>query len=244
MHMILYGSGLLTAVAVLPAVYLMVQIYKADRLEKEPVPFLLRLLLLGIISTFLAVVTESVGSVLLELFFDAQSLLYRFLMYFIVVGLSEEGFKYLLLRRTTWNSPYFNCQFDGVVYAVFVSLGFALWENIRYVMSYGLLTAIVRAVTAVPGHASFGVFMGAFYGMAKRWEAEGFADRSRKCRRLALVVPTFLHGVYDFIATDDSLGLSLIFFVFIAVLFLFTSRLVRRQAKEDRFIDSRFPYFW
>ena len=89
-------------------------------------------------------------------------------MYFGVVAFSEEGAKYFLLKRRTWNSAAFNCQFDGVVYAVFVSLGFALWENISYVLMYGLSTALVRAVTAVPGHACFGVFMGVWYGLAKR----------------------------------------------------------------------------
>jgi RsiW-degrading membrane proteinase PrsW (M82 family) len=38
---------------------------------------------------------------------------------------AEESSKYLLLRRRTWHSPEFNCQYDGVVYAVFVALPFA-----------------------------------------------------------------------------------------------------------------------
>ncbi len=76
---------------------------------------------------------------------------YNVLLYFVVVALSEEGFKYLLLKKRTWYSSEFNCQFDGVVYAVFVALGFALWENISYVLMYGLGTAAIRAVTAVPG---------------------------------------------------------------------------------------------
>lgn len=91
-----------------------------------------------------------------------SSTAYNVLLYFVVVALSEEGFKYLLLKKRTWYSSEFNCQFDGVVYAVFVALGFALWENISYVLMYGLGTAAVRAVTAVPGHACFGVFMGRF----------------------------------------------------------------------------------
>ena len=49
--------------------------------------------------------------------------LYQILLYFGVVACSEEGAKYFMLKRRTWNSPEFNCQFDGVVYGVFVSLG-------------------------------------------------------------------------------------------------------------------------
>lgn len=87
---------------------------------------------------------------------------------FVIVAIAEESSKYFFLKKRTWNNPEFNCQYDGVVYAVFVSLGFALWENINYVLSYGFSTAIVRAITAIPGHACFGVFMGVFYGLARK----------------------------------------------------------------------------
>lgn len=241
---ILYYNPYLTIAAVLPAVYLLVQVYHLDRLEREPLGLLVRLVFGGIISTLLAVVTEELGSLLLDTYFESGTVLYRVLMYFVVVGLSEEGFKYLMLKKRTWNNPNFNCQFDGVVYAVFTSLGFALWENIKYVYSYGFATAVVRAVTAVPGHGAFGVFMGVFYGMAKRWDNSNYPGRSRTCRRLAVIVPMLLHGAYDFLATDEKLGFSWVFFGFVVLLFVFANRLLRRQAREDRFIGARFPYLW
>lgn len=240
--MFLYWNSYLLAAAVLPAVFLLVQVYKADRLEKEPTGLLTRLVFAGIISTLLAVITESIGSAFLDGLYDTDSVSYRVILYFVVVGLSEEGFKYLLLKKRTWNDANFNCAFDGIVYAVFVSLGFALWENIKYVHLYGFTTAIVRAVTAVPGHGSFGVFMGVFYGMAKQWENKGFPGRSRTCRRLAVAVPTVLHGAYDYIASDEKLGFSWTFVIFVLALFTFASRLVRRQSREDRFIDTVFPF--
>lgn len=146
---------ILIAAAVIPAVFLMVKVYQADRLEKEPIGMLIGLMVLGIISTSLAGITEELGDLALTELFPSGGLLCDALLYFVVVALSEEGFKYLLLKIRTWKSPHFNCQFDGVVYAVFVSMGFALWENIAYVMRYGVGTAVARAVTAVPGmHAS------------------------------------------------------------------------------------------
>ena len=132
---------ILIAAAVIPAVYLMVRVYRADRLEKEPTGMLIALLVLGVISTSLAGLTEQIGGMMLSRFFPQEGIIYDALFYFIVVALSEEGFKYLLLKLRTWKSPHFNCQFDGVVYAVVVSLGFALWENIAYVLYYGLGTA-------------------------------------------------------------------------------------------------------
>ena len=121
-------KALLIAAAVLPAVVLLIYVYRHDRIEKEPRNLLLSLLLWGIVATFLAVLTESVGAVALAYLLPGgdSNPAYPFWMFFVVVALSEEGFKYLILKWRTWRSPQFNCRFDGVVYAVFVSLGFAL----------------------------------------------------------------------------------------------------------------------
>ena len=236
--MIIYSSVqlILVAAAVIPAAALMVYVYKADKLEKEPTPLLWRLILQRVISTALAVFTERVGAQVLSSFIRPNTLLYQIVFYFLVVGLSEEGFKYLLLKRRTWNSPYFNCRFDGVVYAVFVSMGFALWENIDYVVMYGLETAFVRALTAVPGHACFGVFMGAWYGLAKSHERHGHAEYSKVSRYLAVICPVLLHGLYDLIATLDRGELSLVFVGFIAVMFLAAYRTVKKLSAQDKYM--------
>ena len=137
---------LLIAAAVIPAVLLMIKVYRSDRLEKEPPALLGRLLIVGILSALIALVSERVLGLVLDLTVTENVTLYNVLLYFGVVAISEEGAKYFLLRLRTWNSPEFNCQYDGVVYAVFVSLGFALWENISYVLHYGLQTALVREI--------------------------------------------------------------------------------------------------
>ena len=228
----------LIAAAVIPAVILLLQVYRADRLEKEPTGLLISLLVFGVIATALAIETETIGENILLSFFDETDLGYLILSNFIVVALSEEGFKLLLLRWRTWRSPNFNCQFDGVVYAVFVALGFALWENISYVLMYGLSTALVRAVTAVPGHACFGVFMGVWYGLAKRLHGQGRDSASKLCRVLALLLPALLHGCYDFIASIESVHYGWLFAAFVAILFVLAFILVRRQARHDRYINN------
>ena len=235
--MLFYDSDpILIAAAVIPAIFLLIQVNQADRLDKEPWGLLLGLVFRGIIATTLAVFTEELGEALLEDLWPEDSVIYRAIMYFLVVGLSEEGFKYLVLKRRTWRAPAFNCQFDGVVYAVSVSLGFALWENIGYVAMYGLGTAMVRALTAVPGHACFGVFMGAFYGMAKRYENYGYPGKSKTCRRLAVLVPTLLHGTYDYIASSDAEGSEWLFLLFVIILFVCTSRKIKKLSREDQYI--------
>ena len=234
---------ILIAGAVLPALWLLIRVYRADRLEPEPPRLLLMLVLTGILATALASLAERFGSWLLGTVWPGGPVSYTLVFCFFVVGLAEEGFKYLLLRWRTWHSPSFNCQFDGVVYAVFVSLGFALWENVGYVLRYGLGTAALRAVTAVPGHACFGVFMGVWYGLAKRCELAGKPARSKRARRAALWLPVALHGCYDFIASLSSSVFSLIFIAFVAVLFIVSFRLVRRASQQDEyFYDGAGPW--
>ena len=247
---------LLTAAAVIPAAVLLVQVYRADRLEKEPVSLLLGLVLCGVIATELASLSERAGVWLLdrlllasqrdwswELTWQKENIavtasfdLYHLLLFFVVVAVSEEGIKYLLLKARTWRSPYFNCSFDGVVYAVFLSLGFALWENIQYVHVFGFATALARAVTAVPGHACFGVFMGTWYGCAKRWFMQGREDRSTLARWLAFLIPTLLHGLYDYIAASPKGGLSWLFLGFISLLFVASIRLVWNMSQRDGYL--------
>ena len=231
-----YYNPVLIAAAVLPALVLMGYVYRMDRLDKEPWPLLLSLMIQGVVSTALAVFAERLGMRLLGGLAAENTWTYQIIANFIVVGLSEEGFKYLLLKQRTWLSPAFNCQFDGVVYAVFVSLGFALWENIDYVVMYGFSAAMVRSVTAVPGHACFGVFMGAWYGLARRYENRGDVRRSARCRRMALICPVLLHGMYDLIATVERSPFSWAFLGFILILFAVAFVMVRRLSKQDRYI--------
>ena len=238
--MVLFGiNPILMIAAIVPAIFLMVQVYKADKLEKEPTNLMVSLIFLGIFSTLIAVVLETIGQYILAPL-NPNSLIYNFLLYFIVVAFSEEGGKYFVLKRKTWKHPAFNCQFDAVVYSVFVSLGFALWENIQYVAMYGLETALVRAVTAVPGHACFGVFMGVWYGLAKRNEYAGDFERAKQNRRLAVLIPALLHGFYDFTATMGG-GISLLFVVFVALMFFWASRLVKSISSNDRYIGYQGP---
>ena len=230
--------------AVVPAILLMIQVYRADRLEREPLSLLLWLLFWGVVATELAALSEQLGVLLLKrlipqsIFGNQQSTLYDVLLYFGVVACSEEGIKYLLLRFRTWRSPEFNCIFDGVVYAVFLSLGFALWENIHYVLAYGMGTALARALTAVPGHACFGVFMGTWYGLAKRASLQGKTGKSLLFRFLAFLIPALLHGLYDYVAAARLLELGWVFFPLVGGMFLLSYLLVKLMSRRDHYMRA------
>lgn len=220
--------------ALLPAIVLLRYIYRMDKIEKEPGYLLKALFIDGVISSFLAIALEFVGEMLLDNS-ELGTHIYREAYYaFLVVAAAEEGSKLLFLKRRSWNDPNFNYLFDGIVYAVFVSLGFAAIENVNYVFSYGLGVAVSRAFLAVPGHMVFSVFMGIFYGRAKLYENQGHDMACRVNLLLAFFVPMFFHGFYDaclMLGSDLSVG---IFMIYIIVLYPFVFWLVRRSSRNDR----------
>ncbi len=234
---VLMYNWFLILAAVIPAIFLMVKVYRSDRLEPENPAFLRKLVLGGVIATLIAIVLERLGSGILSSTVPAESSSYNVILYFVVVGLAEEGAKYFMLKRWSWNTPDFNCQYDAVVYAVFVSLGFALWENISYVTHYGMATAIVRAVTAIPGHTCFGVFMGTFYGLARGYAYLGDEGKSKLFRVFAVVIPTLIHGAYDYIASTQETSGTFAFFAFILILFTSSFVMVNNLAKNDKYFS-------
>ena len=234
---ILSYNFILILSAVIPAIFLMVKAYNSDRMEKESPSLLWRLVKAGVLSSLLALVEERVLSGILNMYVLENTVLYNVILYFGIVAFSEESSKYIFLKRNTWLSPEFNCKYDGVVYAVFVSLGFALWENISYVLSYGFATAVVRAVTAIPGHACFGVFMGVFYGAAKKYDYRYRNFTSKFFRICAVVIPAILHGAYDYIASLNVGESGWYFMLFVAILFVISYALVGHEAKKDEYID-------
>ena len=201
--------------AIIPAAVLMYIVYKADKIEKEPAGLLVKLFLFGVLSTLSALVLEIVGQLVLTIFFYPDSLIYNALLMFCVVALSEEAGKYVVVKKVAWKDPAFNYTFDGVVYAVFSSLGFAALENLMYVSNSSWITAVMRGVLAVPGHAIDAVFMGSFFGAAKRCEAIGDKKGMKFNLFKALAVPVLIHGFYDFCLSIEEIFPYAIF-IFVA----------------------------
>ena len=222
--------GLLLMLAAAPSAAILLYVWKKDRIEKEPVGLLVKLFLLGMLSCLPAMLLESLGT---AIFGDADGFVPPLLDAFIVVALVEEGCKLVLLRLGSWRHPAFNYRFDGLLYAVCVGVGFAALENILYVFDFGLGIAFTRALTAIPAHTTFAVCMGVFYAAARDAAHDGVPARSRRMMWLALIVPTLLHGFYDYCLMAGSSALSIIFFIFIVILDIIAIRLVRKKSRGD-----------
>lgn len=220
--------------AVLPAAFLMRYIFREDKIEKEPLPLLRSLLLWGVAAALVSIVLESLGKNILLSLLDTSSPTYIITMAFLVVAVVEEGAKFIFLKRRTWNDPNFNYRFDGIVYAVFISLGFAAFENINYVLGYGLAIALPRAFLAIPGHMGFAVFMGLFYGRAKLCESSG----NKKGKRINLwagyFVAVLLHGFYDSCVMIGNVLSTVLFLIFVIGMYIVVIRLVKRESALDR----------
>lgn len=217
--------------AIVPAIFLMRYIYNKDKIEKEPVPLLGALALDGVKAALAAVVLESVGGRLLPFFISAGSPHYAIALAFLVVAAAEEGTKYFFLYRRTWEHPSFDYSFDAIVYSAFVSLGFAAFENVSYVFNFGITVAPARAFLAIPGHLGFSVFMGYFYGRARLRADLGQAPRRNLV--LAYLAPVFLHGFYDACAMLGTGWSTLVFVIFVVVMYFTVIRLIRRESDTD-----------
>ena len=225
---LIYGAA-----ALLPAIYLMKYIYRKDTVEKEPSMLLMSLLIYGVIAALISIALEGIGTKILNSLMDQSSVGYTLVLAFVVVAMVEEGAKFAMLKRRTWREVKYNYRFDGIVYAVFVSLGFAAFENIGYVLGYGLSVAPARALLAVPGHMCFGVFMGTFYGRAKQCQVWGDKSEERANLWLGYIVAVLLHGFYDSCAMINTVASSITFIAFVVIMYIVVIKKVNKESQND-----------
>lgn len=196
----------LLLIASAPVFIILAYIYYRDKYEREPFKLLFEGLIAGGVIVFPAIYLEEVMQHFGASFSGLGGAAYTA---FVVAAFVEEMLKFFAVYVLIWRNINFNESFDGIVYAVFVSLGFALVENVMYVVQLpdGLHVGITRAYTAVPAHAMFGVYMGYWFGLAKF-----NAKKRMKCLALALFFPFVFHGIYDFILLSQKKYLLFLFF--------------------------------
>jgi protease PrsW len=181
----------LLALAIAPGIAIGIYIYLKDKHEREPVHLLLISFFYGTLST---IVTLSISyPINFFLLTKDNDVLDQFYNAFFKVALIEELSKFIFVRFILYYNKNFNEPFDGIVYAVMVSMGFACIENILYVFQQGYVTGILRIFTAVPAHATFAVIMGYFLGRAKFTKSNQLAFSI-----IALATATIFHGLYDY----------------------------------------------
>lgn len=155
-----------------------------------------------------------------------------FLEMYLQVAPAEEFCKLAVIMLYVWNHKDFDDSYDSIVYCVMASLGFAAVENLLYTIENGLEVAIMRAVTSIPGHAAFAVFMGYFVARARHHHYYQRTARKWGALAAAFIVPVFVHGTYDYLLTDISYFTLWVIFVLMMDVVAFL--LVKKAARNDK----------
>lgn len=239
--------------AILPVVLLLIFIYRKDKYQHEPIGKLLLTFFVGCLSVIPAALQET-GLMLFAPSAEVMPVASGIYNGYVVAGFSEELWKLILLMLVIWRSPHFDEYFDGIVYAAYLSLGFACVENIMYVFSgeSQMFTALMRGLLAVPAHFLFAVIMGYHLSLAK-------FDPENRTRHLfhALLYPMLMHGTYDALlmvssnlGTDSDMlsiicgALMIVFVVFDVKMWRWGLKRIKRlqeRSKEQGF-DRQHPF--
>ena len=217
--------------AIAPAIFIMFIVYKYDTI-KEPLSMLVKAFFGGVLSILIALaiaipldlLTGFIPSGFLQSFYEAV----------LCAAIPEEFAKWIIFYWLISKAKDFDQYYDGILYAIFISMGFALVENILYVIPTGFGVAISRSILSVPGHMLFAIPMG-YYLSLSRFESGASA---RYHIFLSLAIPILLHGTFDFILMYTSAkaelnpGLAVFLMLAFVIFDIFMWRFGLRKLKE------------
>lgn len=205
----------LLLLAIAPTVACMLWIYLKDKYEKEPPKILLKFFILGVLVSIFAIIIEEI---LIKVNNFEGYLRYLYIA-FIVAALTEEGLKAIMLIPCLMKEKNFNEKLDGIIYSIFLSLGFATIENIIYVVfdktPSAIEVGITRGVISIPAHVMFAITMGYYISKYKFCEEK---NKKREYLIMAVLTPILLHGVFDFILMIKYRWAIVLFLVYIIFL--------------------------
>lgn len=228
-------SQILLIAAIFPVIVLCYFIYKRD-VNKEPRNILAKLFILGFFSCIPILICELILGIIFPT--STSNFVTLFINVFMSVALVEEGFKWLITKKVGYNSDEFDEIYDIIVYSVFASLGFACVENILYVAGIGLSGAIMRAITAIPGHACFAVVMGYYFAKAKVSSINNNKKLYKKNMILSIIAPSLVHTAYDAFLFEGSVTAVLLFLAFDIAMVVTCFIIVDKVSKIQRNVNN------
>ena len=228
--------------AIIPSVLIGLYLYKKDK-NKESKGILIKCFFGGIASCFLTLLISIVIENIIPGFLpstenvQSKNIIELFFQVMIGVALIEEFSKWFFAYFLGYKNKEFDEIYDMLLYCGFVALGFATFENILYVFTSdnSLGTALLRAVTAVPGHVCDAIFMGYYLGIAKQHEVSGTGNKT-KYILLSIAVPMITHGIYDFLIMSGSGLLVLVWLVFVIGIYIYVIKKIRDISREMKTI--------
>ena len=202
--------------AVVPGILLFFVVWKFDTVEKESPALLAKLFGFGALSILAAILLRTIGvHAFTPVFKSNHNIWFLFVDSFLLTALIEEGLKFFVLKLTTWKNKEFNYTFDAIVYAVVVSVGFVVAENIVYLIKYRGQIQPVKLILPIFAQIIISIFMGYFYGLAKYEYASGNEKAGKIHFIESFLVPFAMHGLFEFTWGAEKLVLFIIFAVYV-----------------------------
>lgn len=220
----------LLLIAIFPGIALALIFYLADRFHREPLRILMKIFFIGMISV---IPTAAAEKILINLNPFAGIFGIAFVA-FIVAGFTEEFVKRHIVLKIAFDKPDFDEKLDGIIYAVFASLGFATAENINYVVfafASNPYVGIFRGFVSVPAHMLFAITMGYYLSLAKFCLQPNLKKIYLK---KALVLPIILHGTFDFILMTEMEAVLLFFIPFVIYLWVVNLKKLNMYYKDSK----------
>lgn len=228
------GYMLNLIIAILPVVIIGTYIYKKDK-EKEPIKLLIKLFVGGILSALITLAITYVLKSIIPFFGRDLTTLNPFELFIYVffgIAVIEEGCKWAITYVFSYNDKSFDELYDMILYAVFVSLGFACFENILYVVpSDDAFIGIYRMLLTVPVHCFFGIKMGEYFGLSKLNEYDNQINQKRKNLILSIIVPIIMHMVYDYLVFINEIPMLIVLIIIVILLYIYSIRKILKISK-------------
>jgi RsiW-degrading membrane proteinase PrsW (M82 family) len=190
---------ILVIIAIIPPIALMAYVLYMDREEPEPLSYVILVMFLGAVAVLPAALIE-IGLQLLPIF-QMGGWAGAAINSFLVIAPTEELLKLLVVILFVWKNKNFNEENDGIVYVGTAAIGFALFENLLYVLDEGIAVGIMRAVTSIPLHTFTGILMGYYVGIAK-FAADPKTRRGKILK--GLFIAYLFHAVYDTLVLSET----------------------------------------
>ena len=234
--------------SIITTVIFVYMILYSDRKSREPLHMVFICLISGI---FTICLTLLIGNIILPNLEIIGSELFSYntnnIIRTLILALTEEYAKLFTLYLFISKNRNFDDIYDGFVYSSLIALSFAVLESFIYVLrepdfSSMTLLAILRSVTTIPLHLVCGIIMGYYMGVEKfSWGTKRRIFTLFK----ALIVPTIIHFLYNFIISklisnlnNDMTFILLLLLFFIPVYIICIIYIKNSKKLNEKFINN------
>ncbi|ODJ49423.1 hypothetical protein BFR40_12000 [Brochothrix thermosphacta] len=143
-------------------------------------------------------------------FIGEHPLLSEIFMTVLRLAFVEELCKFVATKWITWKGNYFTNTYQGMLFPAIVGLLFGIVESTAYVaLSLATfpddiwITVLMRMIIGAPAHGAYGILIGKYYAKAKLATHQDNQVLKRKYFWLALLIPTSIHGAYDWLVSSQ-----------------------------------------